>query len=72
MDLYNKIAQKTGGDIFPAAAFREDLSELADKLIAAGGRSIVVSGTNNVDIQIIVNGINSPAGKLCKMYRPEQ
>jgi Fe-S-cluster-containing dehydrogenase component len=58
-DLYNKIAMKTGNGLLPAPAFREDLSVLAGKLIEARGRSIVVSGTNNVDIQIIVNGINS-------------
>ncbi len=59
VDLYNKIAEKTGADRFPGVAFREDLSELADNLVASKGRSIVVSGTNNVDIQIIVNGLNS-------------
>ena len=62
IDLYNKIAEKTGADIFPGGTFKEDLSELADNLIAARGNSIVVSGTNNVDIQIIVNGINSLLG----------
>ena len=59
VDLYNRIAEKTGGDRVPGVTFKDDLSELADDLIASKGRSIVVSGTNNVDIQIIVNGINS-------------
>ena len=62
IDLYNKIAEKTGAETFPAVSYREDLSELAAKLIESKGRSIVVSGTNNVDIQIIVNGINSLLG----------
>ncbi len=66
VDLYNKIAGKTGGELFPAALYREDLSDLADKLIASGGRSIVVSGTNSVDIQIIVNGINTLLGNYSK------
>jgi molybdopterin-containing oxidoreductase family iron-sulfur binding subunit len=57
-DLYNIIARKTGAEIFPAPSYRDDLSELADNLIASKGRSVVVSGTNNVDIQIITNGIN--------------
>ncbi len=57
-DLYNKIALKTGAVSFPAPQYREDLSELADNLIASKGRSVVISGTNNVDIQIITNGIN--------------
>ncbi len=57
-DLYNKIAQKTGSGTYPSATFREDLTELADNLIASKGRSVVISGTNNIDIQIITNGIN--------------
>lgn len=61
-DLYGKIAAKTGASARSATAFREDLSGLADMLIAARGRSIVVSGTNNRDIQLIVNGINSLLG----------
>ena len=62
VDLYNKIAERTGSDMFPATTFKEDLSDLADTLIESKGRSIVVSGTNNVDIQIIVNGINTLLG----------
>jgi Fe-S-cluster-containing dehydrogenase component len=58
-NLYNKIAERTGGTKLNNISFREDLSELAENLIASKGRSIVLSGTNNVDIQIIVNGINS-------------
>ena len=61
-DLYNKIAKKAGAELFPFVNFRQDLSELADNLIASKGRSIVVSGTNDVEIQIIVNGINSLLG----------
>lgn len=57
-DLYNRIAEKTRGVKIHGIAFKEDLSELADNLIKSKGRSIVVSGTNNVDIQIIVNGMN--------------
>ena len=61
-DLYNKIAQKAGAETFQVAAFCEDLSELADNLIASKGKSVVISGTNNIDIQIITNGINSLLG----------
>ena len=58
IDLYNKVAGKLGSETYPGILYREDLTELADNLIATKGKSIVVSGTNNVDIQIIVNGIN--------------
>ena len=62
IDLYNKIAERTGAARINGSNFREDLSELADGLIESKGRSVVVSGTNNVGIQIIVNGINSLLG----------
>jgi Fe-S-cluster-containing dehydrogenase component len=58
IDLYNRIAEKTGAEKLPGATLREDLSRIADNLVASKGRSIVVSGTNNIDIQVIVNGIN--------------
>ena len=61
-DLYDKLAERTGGPRLNGPAFREDLSDLADNLIKAKGKSIVVSGTNNIDIQIVVNGINSLLG----------
>ncbi len=66
LDLYNKIAQKKGGEVFPATVYKEDLSDLADKLIASEGRSILVSGTNNLGIQLIVNGINYLLGNYEK------
>ena len=57
-DLYNKIADKTGAEKFPGESFREDLSGLVDELLAAKGKSIIISGTNSVDLQLIVNEIN--------------
>jgi Fe-S-cluster-containing dehydrogenase component len=59
VDLYNRIAEKTGAGKLSDVSFKEDLSDLADGLVASKGRSIVVSGTNSVDIQIIVNSINN-------------
>jgi MoCo/4Fe-4S cofactor protein with predicted Tat translocation signal len=61
-DLYNKIALKAGGQALPAPASKRDLTELADKLLEYKGRSMVISGTNDVDIQVIVNGINALLG----------
>jgi Fe-S-cluster-containing dehydrogenase component len=65
-DLYNKIAEKMGIKRYNDITYKEDLSELADNLVKLKGRSIVVSGTNNVDIQIIVNGINSLLGNYAE------
>ena len=61
-DLYNAIAEKTGGTKLNMANSGNDLSEIAADLIASGGKSIVVSGTNNIGIQILVNAINSLLG----------
>lgn len=58
LDLYNKIAELTDGETVSGPVFREDLSELAESLLHSRGKSIVISGTNNTDIQIVVNAIN--------------
>jgi Fe-S-cluster-containing dehydrogenase component/anaerobic selenocysteine-containing dehydrogenase len=65
-DLYNKIAEKTGGTKINGAAFREDITELSENLIDSKGKAIVISGTNNVDIQILVNAINSLLGNYAE------
>lgn len=57
-DLYNRIAEKTGATKLQSVAFRDDLTDLANNLIASKGKSIVISGTNNIEIQILVNKIN--------------
>jgi molybdopterin-containing oxidoreductase family iron-sulfur binding subunit len=62
IDLYNKIADRTNGAKTGSVSFKEDLSDLADELVKSKGRSVVISGTNNVEIQIIVNAINSLLG----------
>jgi len=61
-DLYNRIAEKTNTPKISCPTFREDLSELAGMLVEQRGKSIVVSGTNNTGIQILVNAINSLLG----------
>ena len=65
-DLYNKIAEKTGGTKLDGSNFTEDLTDLADSLVKCAGKSIVVSGTNNVGIQVIVNAINSLLGNYAQ------
>jgi molybdopterin-containing oxidoreductase family iron-sulfur binding subunit len=57
-DLYNRIAGVTGTASIPSQQFRLDLTNLANRLLSSKGRSIVVSGTNDKDIQLLVNGIN--------------
>lgn len=66
LNLYNKVSSKLGQPVlrgvsdFNLAA--NGLDKLATELVAARGESLVVSGTNNVAIQRVVNGINNMLG----------
>jgi hypothetical protein len=61
-NLYNSIAVKTGNETVQTGTFRDDLSGLADRLLASKGRSVVLSGTNDTGIQILTNAINNLLG----------
>jgi Fe-S-cluster-containing dehydrogenase component len=63
-NLYNIIAGKTGNETVKTGTFREDLSGLADRLLASKGRSVVLSGTNDTDVQILTNAINNLLGNF--------
>jgi molybdopterin-containing oxidoreductase family iron-sulfur binding subunit len=58
LSLYNEIAKATGGITYNAPASVVDVTKLAQKLISAKGKSIVVCGINDTSIQIVVNAIN--------------
>lgn len=60
--LYNAIAQATGDKQIPVAQQGElagnAIKKTADALLAAKGTSIVVSGSNDINVQKIVNATN--------------
>jgi len=58
LSLYNEIAAATGGTTYKAVNSAVDISKLAQKLISAKGRSLVVCGINDTALQIVVNAIN--------------
>jgi len=60
--LYNAIAAKKGGPQFSGPKSSVDVSALADELLSAKGNSIVISGSNDENIQLLVNGINQLLG----------
>ena len=60
--IYNLIAERTGEKLIPGGKVRQDVSEIANSLLGSKGKSIVLSGTNNLEIQTIVNGINNLLG----------
>ncbi len=62
LNLYNEIAKATGKKTFVAPASPVDISKVATDLLKNKSNSIVVSGTDNLNIQLIVNSINSALG----------
>jgi len=62
LNLYNEIAKATGGVKYSNASGSVDISKVAGSLLANKGKSIVVSGTNDLNIQLTVNAINSLLG----------
>jgi len=64
-NLYNKIVAITGGSSINSQKLEvEHLDKCAQDLVKAKGTSLVVSGSNDVAIQTIVNAINSILGNL--------
>jgi len=60
--LYNELAKAKGKTVTAAVTANVDLSGLVSDLIENEGKSIVVSGSNNPNVQVIVNAINQLLG----------
>jgi len=60
--LYNAIAKAKGGEVVSGVQSSVDISELAKDLLENEKNSIVISGSNDANIQLIVNGINQLLG----------
>ena len=58
IQLYNRIAEKTGANKVPAIETQVDVSTLADELWTNKGNSLVVSGSNDFKNQVLINAIN--------------
>jgi molybdopterin-containing oxidoreductase family iron-sulfur binding subunit len=61
-NLYNYIAAKSGTPQIQVQASPVDISKLAEDLMLHQGKSLTVSGTNDVHIQTLVNAINFLTG----------
>jgi molybdopterin-containing oxidoreductase family iron-sulfur binding subunit len=59
LNLYNEIAKATGGKTYSAPKINTDIKKAAKDLLKNKGKSIVVSGTNDLNIQLTVNAINN-------------
>ncbi|HEY3373095.1 MAG TPA: TAT-variant-translocated molybdopterin oxidoreductase [Prolixibacteraceae bacterium] len=60
--LYNAIARAKGGTVTSGVASSVEVADLAKDLLANEKQSIVISGSNDVNIQLLVNGINQLLG----------
>ncbi|WP_291781624.1 TAT-variant-translocated molybdopterin oxidoreductase [Cecembia sp.] len=61
--LYNAIAKKAGASTVTGAAVEIDyLDKAANELWANRGKSLVVSGSNDPNVQIVINAINDLLG----------
>ena len=56
--LYNAIASKAGAEQISGGSSNAMLDKAAEDLWSSKGSSIVLSGSNDSDIQYVVNGIN--------------
>ena len=62
VQLYNLIAEKAGRPALSGGVEKPFLAKAATDLLAAQGKALVVAGSNDKAIQIIVNGINDMLG----------
>jgi len=60
--LYNAIAAATGNATIKELPCEIKLDKVVKELLANKGKSLVVSGTNDKAIQLLVNGINNMLG----------
>lgn len=57
-NLYNIIAKAKGLDIVNTPASPIELNKLGEKLLKSQGNSLIVCGSNDIESQVLVNGIN--------------
>ncbi|WP_347839722.1 TAT-variant-translocated molybdopterin oxidoreductase [uncultured Draconibacterium sp.] len=60
--LYYQLLQAKGSMTITAPGSPVDIKGLAEDLLANEGKSLVISGSNDTDIQLIVNAINNLLG----------
>ncbi len=60
--LHNEIAAAKGGSSLPGAKGNAQIKAAAKELLKAGSNALIVSGSNNADIESIVIAINNMLG----------
>lgn len=62
LSLYNEIAKAKGAERLKGVQSSVDVTGLAEELLENQGKSVVISGSNDENIQLLVNGINQLLG----------
>lgn len=65
VNLYNEIAKSKGAAALPSRKLDKadaNIAKAAKELLATAGKSVVVAGSNNPDVQVVVNAINQLLG----------
>jgi MoCo/4Fe-4S cofactor protein with predicted Tat translocation signal len=68
VSIYNHVASKTGGSKISAdtSAYDSFTKKAADDLVANKGESLLVSGSNDKNVQVVVNAVNQLLGNYGK------
>ncbi len=65
VNLYNEVAKAKGKATLPSRKLDKadiNIAKAAKELLANAGKSVVVAGSNNPDVQVVVNAINELLG----------
>lgn len=62
VQLYNAIASAKGKAVLNLSYAKDEIAKVAKELLAAEGKSVVLSGSNNQDTQLLVIAINEMLG----------
>ncbi len=60
--IHNYIASKKNSLLIDAPETEKDYADVVEKLLSAGSKSLVISGSNDPECQMLVNGINKLLG----------
>lgn len=71
IQLYNLIAAKAGRAAVLGGVEKPNLAKAADELWENKGKALVVAGSNDKAVQVLVNGINSMLGSYGSTILPD-
>jgi Fe-S-cluster-containing dehydrogenase component len=64
LNIYQEILKSSGNHSIDVPASPVDVTGIASKLLSLSGKSLVISGTNSKQVQLLVNEINRLLGNI--------